>query len=165
MPKPFPFYQQSERFLPSNKFFKNNCPKIRFLFFFFTKFDPPNNKPKQQRCGPKTPVYNTMKSKFQNFDFGSVEVLSRDEQNKVKGGYIPNTGGGGPVGSYPSANYCYNCNCSSDGTNNISWQIQVSANGNGNMAYTAQTEAVSRCRSMGSAFSPYCSYTATPSSC
>jgi hypothetical protein len=59
-----------------------------------------------------------MKSKFQNFDFGSVEVLSRDEQNKVKGGYIPNTGGGlypytppyggaptGP-GGLPSGTHC-----------------------------------------------------------
>jgi hypothetical protein len=29
-----------------------------------------------------------MKSKFQNLDFGSVEVLSQEQQNKVKGGYI-----------------------------------------------------------------------------
>ncbi len=28
-----------------------------------------------------------MKSKFQNFDFGAVQVLSQEEQSKVKGGY------------------------------------------------------------------------------
>jgi hypothetical protein len=34
-----------------------------------------------------------MKRKFQNFDFGAVEVLSQEEQSKVKGGYS-----GGPTG-------------------------------------------------------------------
>ncbi len=60
-----------------------------------------------------------MKSKFQNFDFGDVEVLSREEAAKVKGGYIPNTGGGingtytppyggAPTGSggLPSGTHC-----------------------------------------------------------
>jgi hypothetical protein len=47
-----------------------------------------------------------MKSKFQNFDFGSVEVLSRDEQNKVKGGaygfgQYGGSGGGFPTGTNP----------------------------------------------------------------
>jgi hypothetical protein len=41
-----------------------------------------------------------MKSKFQNFDFGSVEVLSRDEQNKVKGGAYGFGQYGGSGGSF-----------------------------------------------------------------
>jgi hypothetical protein len=51
----------------------------------------------------------TMKSKFQNLDFGSVEVLSQEQQNKVKGGYIPASGGGGDANSCPSK-YCYATN-------------------------------------------------------
>lgn len=35
-----------------------------------------------------------MKSKFQNLDFGSVALLSQNEQRKVTGGYS----GGGPGG-------------------------------------------------------------------
>ncbi len=55
-----------------------------------------------------------MKSKFQNFDFGDVEVLSREEQSKVKGGYIPYTGVGpllpwssGTTGGPPASYRCY----------------------------------------------------------
>ncbi len=54
-----------------------------------------------------------MKSKFQNFDFGSVQVLSQEEQSRVKGGYIPNTGGdiyggsGGTTGGPPASYRCY----------------------------------------------------------
>jgi hypothetical protein len=36
-----------------------------------------------------------MKSKFQNFDFGAVEVLSREEQSRVKGGAYGNPSNGG----------------------------------------------------------------------
>ena len=46
-----------------------------------------------------------MKSKFGNFDFGSVEVLSRAEAAKVKGGYTNPSGGGCGGGKN------YNSNC------------------------------------------------------
>ena len=40
-----------------------------------------------------------MKTKFQNFNLGEVEVLTQAEQSRVKGGYPPN--GGGPGGYTP----------------------------------------------------------------
>ncbi len=36
-----------------------------------------------------------MKTKFQNFNLGEVEVLTQAEQSRVKGGYSPNSGPGG----------------------------------------------------------------------
>jgi hypothetical protein len=41
-----------------------------------------------------------MKSKFKNLNFGSINVLSKEEVKKVKGGYtmqigVPGSGGGG----------------------------------------------------------------------
>jgi hypothetical protein len=49
-----------------------------------------------------------MKSKFQNFDFGSVEVLSQEEAAKVKGGAYGVSGS-----KYTSAMDCaYWCNIS-----------------------------------------------------
>ena len=46
-----------------------------------------------------------MKSKFGSFDFGSVEVLSRAEEAKVKGGAYGSSGSGGGGASTCSA-YC-----------------------------------------------------------
>ncbi len=43
-----------------------------------------------------------MKSKFQNFDFGTVEVLSREESAKVKGGAY-GSGQYGNGGGFPPA--------------------------------------------------------------
>ncbi len=36
-----------------------------------------------------------MKSKFQNLNFGSLAMLSKDQQRKVKGGGYGGSGGGG----------------------------------------------------------------------
>jgi hypothetical protein len=52
-----------------------------------------------------------MKSKFQNLDFGSVEVLSQEQQNKVKGGYFT-YGQAGGVSIIPNTGPMpYNCVC------------------------------------------------------
>ena len=37
-------------------------------------------------------VKKKMKTKFQNFNLGEVEVLTQVEQSRVKGGYIPKPG-------------------------------------------------------------------------
>ncbi len=50
-----------------------------------------------------------MKSKFQNFDFGTVEVLSREESAKVKGGaygFGQYGGGGGFPGGITTSITC-----------------------------------------------------------
>jgi hypothetical protein len=52
-----------------------------------------------------------MKSKFGSFDFGSVEVLSREEQSKVKGGYQ-----GGGAGGQMGVVCCVTCYTTTSGS-------------------------------------------------
>jgi hypothetical protein len=49
-----------------------------------------------------------MKSKFQNFDFGAVEILSREEAAKVKGGAYGAGQYGGGWGAFEAT---YSCIC------------------------------------------------------
>lgn len=103
-----------------------------------------------------------MKSKFGSFDFGSVEVLSRADAEKVKGGaYGAGTGGGSGV--YLPTNSCYTCSCNTGLGISPQWSIQVPSTGGFNMAYNQQAEATARCRSMGSNFNSICSFSAIAS--
>jgi hypothetical protein len=86
-----------------------------------------------------------MKSKFQNFDFGSVEVLSRDEQNKVKGGAY-GAGSNNATGSWYGSTISYQCSCNVD-FDSSSWNINVPFS-QWNMAATfPDAEALAICKS------------------
>ena len=103
-----------------------------------------------------------MKTKFQNFNLGEVEVLSQAEQAKVKGGYPPNSSGGGGGGGWNAGSYCVECGCNNAGSL-ITWSTSVTANGG--FLYSPQSAANDKCKSMGSSFSPICSVSATATLC
>ena len=71
-----------------------------------------------------------MKTKFQNFNLGEVEVLTQAEQSRVKGGYFPTgvgSGGGSFGGGGSMAWVTCECNFQINGVpQDIAWQASIS---------------------------------------